>query len=139
MTAATTDRNTYRQYIQRQIAIPLTAATDIPAGVIVMALAATGTALNGADTAAGVVMGISTQSVSYAAGDRTCIVERGAYWLANDGTITAANVGMPCEVKDNQTVSLVTTTNHIVAGYIEAVDTTLGVCVAMLGGKVGAA
>ncbi len=141
MTATTLDRNTPMQYIQRQIAIPLTAATDIPLGVIVMVIAGTGTAVNGADVANGVVEGISTQPVSYAAGDRTCVVQRGAFWLGNDATtpITAASVGKPCEVLDNQTVSLVGTTNHIVAGFIEAVDPVLGVLVAMLGGKVAAA
>jgi len=140
MTATTSDRNTYRQYIQRQIGpIPLTAATDIANGVMAMVISGTGTLLNAADTAGGIMMGLTTQPVTYAGGDRVGIVERGAYWMAQDGTITAAHIGMPCEVKDNQTVSLTTTTNHVVAGYIEGVDAALGVLVAMLGGKIAAA
>jgi hypothetical protein len=134
MTAATTDRNTYKTYIQRQIVIPLTASTDIPHGVIVMVVAATGTALNGADTASGLALGFCAGACSYAAGDRSCVVEKGCGWVANDGTITAANIGQPCEVKDNQTVSLTTTSNHVAAGTIEGVDAALGVLVAMLGG-----
>lgn len=134
MSATTSDRNTLKQYIQRQQPIPLTASTDIPLGVMVMVIAGTGTALNAADTASGLVLGLSCQAASYAAGDRVIVVEKGAFWMANDGTITAANIGQPCEAKDNQTVSLTTTTNHVVAGTIEGVDAVMGVCVAMLGG-----
>lgn len=139
MTATTSDRNTYKTYVQRQIPIPLTAATDIPLGAIVMVVAGTGTALNGADAASGVAMGLCAGAVSYAAGDRTCVVERGCFWLGNDGTISAADIGGACTILDNQTVSkAATTTNDIVAGYIEGVDAVLGVLVSMLGGKVGA-
>lgn len=134
MTATTADRNTYKQYVQRQQPIPLTTSTDIPLGVMSMVISGTGTALNAADTASGLVVGLTCQAASYAAGDRTIVVEKGAFWLGNDGTITAANIGMPCEVKDNQTVSLTTTTNHVVAGTIEGVDAILGVLVAILGG-----
>lgn len=136
MAATTLDRATKRQYIQRQIRLTLTAATDIPAGVIV-SVAAAGTALNGADTAAHVVMGLSTHAVSYAAGDREIIVERGCFWLGNDGTITIADVGKQCTVLDNQTVSkAATTVNDIIAGVIEDVDASLGVLVCMLGNLV---
>lgn len=132
MTATTLDRNTVRQYIQRQIDLPLTASTDIPAGAMVMVISGTGTALNAADTAGGVMMGIATQAVSYSGGDRRCIVERGCYWMANDGNITAADIGKLAYVLDNQTVSnQATTLQDVVAGYIEAVDTTLGVLVSM--------
>lgn len=139
MAATTLDRATKRQYIQRQIRLTLTAATDIPAGAIV-SVAAAGTALNGADTAAHVVMGVSAHAASFAAGDREIIVERGCFWLANDGTITIADVGKACTVLDNQTVSkAATTTNDIIAGYIEDVSATDGVLVSMLGGLVAAA
>jgi hypothetical protein len=139
MAATTLDRATKRVYIQRQIKLTLTAATDIPAGVIVT-VAAAGTALNGADTAAHVTMGISAHGCSHAAGDREVIVERGCFWLANDGTITLADVGKACTILDNQTVSkAATTTNDIIAGYIEDVSAADGVLVAMLGGLVAAA
>lgn len=133
MAAATTDRNTYKQYVQRQIAIPLKSATVIPSGVLVMVIAAEGLAVNGADTASGIVMGLSVQAVSYADGDRTIVVEKGAFWLANDGTITQADVGGNATILDNQTVSkAATTTNDIVAGKIEQIDAQLGVLVSIL-------
>lgn len=139
MAATTVDRQTMRQYIQRQIRLTLTAATDIPAGVMVT-VAAAGTALNAADTAAHVMMGVSAAAASFAAGDREIIVERGCFWMANDGTITIADVGKACTILDNQTVSkAATTVNDIIAGYIEDVDAVKGVLVSMLGGLVAAA
>lgn len=139
MAATTLDRQTKRQYIQRSIRLTLTNATDIPAGVIVD-VAAAGTALNGADTAAHVCMGVSAHAASFAAGDREIIVERGCFWLANDGTISIADVGKACTILDNQTVSkAATTVNDVIAGYIEDVNSTDGVLVAMLGGLVAAA
>jgi hypothetical protein len=139
MAATTRDRNTFKQYIQRQIALQLNPATDIPLGVMVMVIAGVGLAVNAADTANGIVMGISAHSASYAAGDRDLVVERGAFWMANDGTITRADVGGACTVLDNQTVSkAATTTNDVVPGYIEDVSADLGVLVSMLGGKVSA-
>lgn len=140
MTATTTDRNTKCSYVERILPpIPLTASTKIPAGVMVMVISGTGTALNAADTASGVVMGVSTQLVDTTLGHTKCPVSRGAYWFANDGTITAANIGQQATVLDNQTVSLAaTTTNDIIAGSIEAVDATDGVLIAFLGSKIGA-
>ncbi len=139
MTATTSDRNTVEVWNAGQIPpIPLTASTKIPAGVIVMVASGTGTALNGADTASGVVMGISTQLVDTALGHTKCPVRRGRFWFGNDGTISAANIGQIATVLDNQTVSLAaTTTNDVPAGQILAVDANLGVCLDMAGGKIG--
>lgn len=138
MAATTVDRNTPALHIERQIKLPLKAATDIPAGAIV-SVDATGNAVNGADAAGQIAMGRAAHSASYAAGDRWIVVERGVFWYANDGTVLTASIGSPCTILDNQTVSLAATTvNDIVAGYVEAVDSVLGVAVAMLGGKVGA-
>lgn len=139
MTATTADRNTVEVWNFGQLPpIPLTASTKIPGGVMVMVISGTGTALNAADTANGVVMGVSTQLVDTALGHTKCPVRRGRFWFANDGTITAANIGQIATVLDNQTVSLAaTTTNDIPAGQIVGVDATLGVCIDMAGGKVG--
>jgi hypothetical protein len=58
--------------------------------------------------------------------------ERVVLWRANDGTITAANVGSNCYLSDDQTVSL-NSTNQPLAGTILAVDTVLGVAFAVEG------
>lgn len=141
MTATTKDRNTRETYMEGQIPpIPLTASTAIPLGVIVMVISGTGTALNGADTASGIVMGVSTQAVDTALGHTKCPVKRGRFWFANNGNITAAKIGLQCTVVDNQTVGLAAdTTNDVIAGTIDAVDSVLGVLVGMLGGVIGAA
>jgi hypothetical protein len=139
VTATTADRNTDEVWNFGQIPpIPLTASTKIPNGVIVMVISGTGTALNGADTANGVVMGISTQLVDTALGHTKCPVRRGRFWFANSGNVTAAKIGTIAEVVDNQTVGISTdTTNHVKAGQIVGVDATKGVCVDMAGGQIG--
>jgi hypothetical protein len=137
---ATAERATLTVWDERVCAaVPLTASTRIPLGGIVMVVSGTGTALNGADTANGIALGIATQTVDTALGHTKCIYKRCVPWLVNDGTITAANIGQMATILDNQTVSLAaTTTNDVGAGVIEAVDATLGVLVNMLGNKIGA-
>lgn len=139
MTATTVDRNSPALYIERQIKLPLkTSTADIPAGVMVC-VDATGTALNAADTAGLKIMGRSAAPASYSGGDRFVVVERGVFYFANDGTIAQANVGGAATIADNQTLSLAaTTTNDIIAGYVEAVDSN-GVAIAILGGLPAAA
>lgn len=140
MTAATTDRNTPEIWNEGQLPpIPLTANTKIPGGVMVMVVSGTGTALNAADTANGVVMGISTQLVDTAIGHTVCPVSKKRAWFANSGNVTAAKIGTMGEVVDNVTVGISTdTTNHVAAGIIIGVDATLGVCVDQTGSKIGA-
>lgn len=139
MTATTKDRTTVEVWNFGQIPpVPLTAATAIPNGVMVMVIAGTGTALNAADTANGIVLGVSTQAVDTTLGHTKCPIKKGRFWFANDGTITAADIGGVATVLDNQTVSkAATTTNDVPAGIIIGVDATLGVCIDMAGGKVG--
>lgn len=138
MAATTNDRNTLAKYIERQVRLPLAAATDIPAGVMV-ATNASGLAVNASDTAGLIVWGRAEHRAKTTDGDTEVIVSRGAFWYANDGTIVQADVGTLCTVLDNQTVSkAATTANDIGAGYIEEVDSALGVLVSMLGGKVAA-
>lgn len=140
MTATTTDRNTKESWNAGLIMpIPLTASTKIPGGVIVMVVGGTGTALNGADTAGGICMGWSTQLVDTALGHTVCPIRRGAAWWANNGNITAANIGQQCTIVDNQTVGLAAdTSNDVIAGEILAVDSVDGVLVDMSGRKLGA-
>jgi hypothetical protein len=141
VTATTVDRNTKESWNDGLIApIPLTASTKIPKGVMVMVVSGTGTALNGADTANGLVMGISTQLVDTALGHTVCPVMRGRFWFANNGNILAANIGQQATIVDNQTVGLAAdTTNDVVAGVILAVDSVDGVLIDMTGSKIGAA
>lgn len=122
--------------------IPLTAATKIVGGVIVMVVGGVGTALNGADTAGGICVGWSTQLVDTALGHTKCPVKRGRAWWNNNGNILAANIGQQCTIVDNQTVGLVAdTTNDVIAGEILDVATVNGVSqvhVDMMGTKLGA-
>lgn len=138
MAATTTDRQTRARYIQRQIRLVLKAATDIPAGAMV-AVDATGLAVNAADTAGLIMMGRAEAAASYAAGDREIVVSRGVFLYANNGNVVQASVGISVTVVDNQTVGLAAdTANDIIAGWVEEV-TADGVWVAMLGGKIAAA
>lgn len=121
--------------------IPLTASTKIVGGVMVMVVAGTGTALNAADTASGLLMGISTQLVDTSLGHTKCPYKRGRFWFVNDGTITAAMIGKQAEVLDNQTVTQPGGgTNHVFAGEILDLQTINGVSqvlLDMMGGKIG--
>jgi hypothetical protein len=100
-----------------------------------MVVAGTGTALNAANTASGIVQGVSTQLVDTVLGHADCPTKRGAFWFANDTSLTAANIGQLAEVIDNVTVG-VTASNHVIAGEIMAVDAVDGVLVDMSGRKV---
>lgn len=136
MTATTLDRNTVEVWNEGQIIpVPLTASTKIPRGVMVMVVSGTGTALNAANTASGIVMGISYQTVDTVLGHTKCPVSKQRAWFANDGSITAANIGQAALVIDNQTVGT-TASNNVKAGKIIGVDATLGVCVDQTGGNI---
>jgi len=140
LTATTTDRATKESFsagLGRPI--PLTASTKIPGGVMVMVVAGTGTALNGADTASGVLMGVSTQLVDTTLGHTSCPYKKGRFWFGNNGNITAANIGQQATIVDNQTVGLAAdTTNDVIAGLILDVNAIDGVLLDMTGSKIGA-
>lgn len=139
MAATTLDRNTKKRKIDRQIVLPLATGAVIPIGVMVAVATPSVGAVNAADTATHVVMGLSCQAASQTAGDTKIVVERGVFLMGNDGTITAADVGQSCTVLDNQTVSkAATTANDIIAGYITEVDSE-GVWVDMTQAKIAAA
>lgn len=141
MAATTLDRNTQKKGPIRQVVLPLaaaaTGAAQIPIGVMAMVLNPSTGALNAAATATGIVMGLSCQRANFADGDREIVVERGIFKLANDGSITAANIGQLCLVIDNQTVGMVQAQN-IGAGYITEVESD-GVWVDMTQAKIAAA
>jgi len=83
------------------------------------------------------LMAIGTFAKDYDAtsGDVTCTVrldtEIQVEWLANDGSILAANVFGVCYFVDDQTVTL-NATGSSIAGRIWAIDSTLGVAVQTL-------
>lgn len=105
---------------------PMAAATTIPLGAMV-ALDASGNAVNASDTAALRVVGRAEQTVNNSAGsagDLTINVARGVFLWANSGTqaVTAAYKDKFVYVEDNQTVAI-TSTNKIVAGRVIEVAT----------------
>jgi hypothetical protein len=143
MTATSLDQNIGKRGPIRQIVLDLastaTGAAAIPIGTIVATAATSAGAVRAADTAGLVVQGIACQAANFANGDRRIVVERGIFRLAQDGSITAANVGQLATVLDNNTVSLAaTTTNDIGAGWIVEVD-SIGVWVDMTQAKIAAA
>lgn len=124
MSATTEDRSTSRRDTH-QVNLDVAAATTIPAGVIVAANTS-GYAVNAADTAGLRAIGVALERVDNSAGsagDLDIEVGRACYLLANDsGTaLTIADIGKPCYVLDNQTVSGAAGSNAVVAGLVHDV------------------
>jgi predicted RecA/RadA family phage recombinase len=139
MAATTLDRNTKKRGPIRQKVLAMATGSTIPIGVMVSVATPSAGAVNAADTATHVVMGVSCQAASQAAGDTKIVVEAGIFNMANDGSITAVLVGQPCFVVDNQTVGTAAgPTNDIIAGYVVEVDAD-GVWVDMTQAKIAAA
>jgi hypothetical protein len=139
MSATAVDRQTVWKHVDKELKLTLATSTAIPAGVMVCT-DASGLAVNGSDTAGLIMQGWSTYAVDYDAGDRYIVVRRGAAWFANNGNVLQAHQGTLVTIVDNQTVGLPgDTVNDIGAGYVDEVNTTLGVLVNMSGGKVAAA
>lgn len=124
MAATTTDRNTYHKQIYLQRSVAVKAATSIPKGVLV-AVDATGYAVNASDAANLKVVGVSWEAVDNsdgASGDLRIKVEEGVFALGVAGDLTVADVGKKVYVSDNQTVAEATGTNSIVAGELFEID-----------------
>lgn len=139
MAATTLDRNTQKRGPIRQIKLAMATSSVIPIGVMVSVATPSAGAVNAADTATHIVMGLSCQAASQTAGDASIVVERGIFKMANNGNITAAHVGIAVSVVDNQTVGLVAdTTNDVLAGYVTEVEAD-GVWVDMTQAKIAAA
>jgi hypothetical protein len=139
MAATALDRNTQQRGPTRQIALPMGSGASIPIGVMVCVATPAAGAVNAADTAGFLVMGVSHQAAVQANGDTKIVVGKGIYKMGNNGNITAAHIGIAVTVVDNQTVGLAAdTTNDVIAGYVTEVDSD-GVWIDMTQAKIPAA
>lgn len=122
MAALTADRKTpYRE--GQSYSIGVAASTKIYAGSIV-AVNSSGYAVPASDTAGLRVIGRAEEQVDNSTGsngDETIFVREGVFLFAGSG-LTVADIGKPCFVSDDQTVSVSATTNNICAGIIEQTD-----------------
>ncbi len=129
MAALTKDRNTTRK-IGGQAAYPVAAGVKIYAGALVC-INASGYAVPAADTAGLKLVGVSRQYVDNtggADGAQTVLVWKdGVFDFAAAG-MTAADVGKPVFVADDQTVALATT-NGVGCGIITEVESATKVWV----------
>lgn len=117
------------------IAVLVAASTKIETGKIVCNNGS-GYAVEGADTAGLIALGIAQETVDNSAGqagDQSVMVRRGkAFWFNNSATaaVTIASIGANVVIEDDETVALASgPTNDIVAGKCLAVDATKGVLV----------
>lgn len=120
---------------------------DLPAGVDIVYRGgmvgkdASGNAVAASSTLAQRVMGVAKGTVDNSAGsagDKRVAILRGAFYMTNGSSadaLTAADIGEPCFVIDDQTVGRTSGTagTRQVAGRVLNVDSTLGVLVEMLG------
>ncbi len=122
MTALTQDRNTpWRE--GDDFVYPVKGSTKVFGGSQA-AVDANGLAVPAADTAGLTVVGIAQEYVDNSAGAdsaKTVRVRRGVFQV-NSASLTAADVGKPVYVSDDQTVSKSATTNKVAAGILEAID-----------------
>jgi hypothetical protein len=129
MPATTQDRQTQRRNAD-DFEFPVAGATDIPAGVIV-AVNASGLAVNGATSATLKAAGVSQARANNAAGADSAInvkVRRGCYRFGNSASgdqIVLADIGADCYIVDNQTVAKTSNSSaRSVAGKVRDVDAT---------------
>lgn len=126
------ERNTMKREVKLLI-LGVAASTKIEAGKMV-AVNASGYAVEASDTAGLVVIGKADQTIdnsSGANGDLSVAVERGyAFLYKNSGTnaVTIASIGSNVVVEDDETVST-DTTNDIVAGKCMGLEGPTGVWV----------
>jgi len=127
MAALAADRNTRVKNRTEEISLPVAATTKIYAGAMVAKNAA-GYAVNAADTAALVVVGVADEhcdNLTGAAGDKRIRLGSGVFGFANGGAVTQAHVETVVMVVDNQTVNP-TGTNSVAAGILKEIDPTDG-------------
>lgn len=122
MAALTKDRNTpYRE--GQQYSIGVAANTKIYAGSMV-AINSSGYAVPASDTAGLIVAGRAEEQVDNtggANGAKSVLVMEGVFKFVGSG-LTVADIGKPCFVSDDQTISVAATTNNVLAGILEAID-----------------
>jgi len=121
LAALTADRSTEHKGEEFIIQLPVKASTKIYKGSLVT-IDATGYALPSADTAATFVAGIALEQVdnsSGASGAKFIRVAANVMALLNvTGAFNQADVGKTCFVSDDNTVSVVATTNNIKVGRV---------------------
>jgi hypothetical protein len=140
MVALTQDRNTAsREGLSYSLGVA--ASEKIYAGSMV-ALDSDGYAVPASDTAGLKVVGRAEEQVDNSSGsdgDVSVLVREGVFKFAGSG-LDEADVGKPCLVSDDQTVSVSATTNNICAGIVEQVDSATEAWVRMgLTERAGAA
>lgn len=136
--STTIDRNTEAKPGARVVCddADLAANTTIPAGVLV-ATDATGNLVNATDTANLTVQGRAARRMANSAGAAAKIkpaaqVEAGIFKWKNAGAngLTKADLGKSAYVVDNETVGkAAATTNSVVAGTLDSIDSDGGVWV----------
>lgn len=126
MAALTKDRNTKAKHLGRTASYRVAASTVIYKGALCR-LNATGFLIPADDAAGGTdCVGVSDETVDNSAGadgDLRARCRKGAFLLANDGTVVQASVGTQATCLDDQTVSIAaTTTNDHIVGVIDDFD-----------------
>jgi hypothetical protein len=140
MTALAQDRNTQRKYVERFLADDalIAANTTIYNGALVAANA-NGELRPAADVANVTVVGVAQQQMANPTGaaarpsnGRRAKVAAGCFKFATTGgnALTAADIGKNAYVLDDQTVvRQAGTTNSIVAGVVDSIDSDGGIWV----------
>lgn len=109
MSATTSDRDTKYVPMHDVGAIPVAAATKLPAGTLIC-IDASGNAVAAADTSGYEFAGVPDAQADNTNGLAGAITVRcrrsGAFLLAKSGTFAVANIGDEVYVADNQTVTL---------------------------------
>lgn len=128
MAATTIDRNTQQRSGHRR-AVPVAAATKIPAGVIAC-ISTAGLLVNGSTAVGLKSIGVPQVAIDNSGGAASAIrgeVDTGVYGpfgnSASTDQITLADVGADCYIVDNQTVAKTNGSNtRSVAGRVFDVD-----------------
>jgi hypothetical protein len=133
MTALAAPRDTKQNLTPGPLPAPVADNVKIWQGSIVMLSA--GLATPGATATGKFGVGRARKTydntvVGHAASAFTVEIEEGEFWWANGDSIVRADVGKPCFIVDDQTVSK-GNTSQSPGGIIVDVDSTLGVCVRM--------
>lgn len=132
MTALAAQRDTKRNE-KGPLPAPIADNVKIYKGAIVMLAA--GLATPGATATAKFGVGRARYTYDntvsgHAASAFTVEIDEGEFWWANGDSIARGDIGKPCFIVDDQTVSK-GNTSQSPAGVIVDVDATLGVCVRM--------
>ena len=106
MTAATEGRNTKRR-AGNKLSVVVAAGATLYTGTLVTLLTANGNAVAAGTAAAGVAVGVATETIT-GDGVKVTELERGIFQFANSAAadlIAKADIGATCYVVDNQTVA----------------------------------